>query len=58
MRKDKKMNNKLDEVLLLLLIGIYFVLDFFATGFIPDMIFGVILIYYHFKFLFIRKKQV
>lgn len=46
-----------DPVVLLLLFGLYFVLDYYATKFIPELLYGFSLIFYYFKCIIIRKKN-
>ncbi len=45
-----------DLVLLLLLFGIYFVLSYSTSKNIAELIYGIILIFYHIKLKFIMKK--
>lgn len=46
-----------DPVVLLLLFGIYFVLDYYTSKFIPELLYGFSLIFYYFKCIIIRKKN-
>jgi len=46
-----------DPVVLLLLFGIYFALDYNMTRFIPELLYGFALIFYYFKCIIIRKKN-
>ena len=52
------MNKELgfDPVVLLLLFGVYFVLDYYTSKFIPELLYGFSLIFYYFKCIIIRKK--
>ena len=47
---------KLNGVVLLLLFGIYFVISFINTGSIPELVYGIVLIFYHIKLRYIQKK--
>lgn len=46
-----------NPVVLLLLFGIYFVLDYYVTKFIPELLYGFSLIFYYFKCTIIRRRN-
>ena len=46
-----------DLVVLLLLFGVYFVIEFYSTRFIPELLYGFSLIFYFFKCTIIRKRK-
>ena len=50
------MGKKPDAVLLLLLFGIYFILSYINTKLIPELIYGVILLIYYFRFTLCKNK--
>lgn len=47
--------NGFNYVVLLLLVGIYFILNYFAQKQLTDLIYGIILVIYHIKFRFLNK---
>ena len=49
-------NSDFDFVVLLLLVGIYFIFEFFSTKQITDLLYGIILVIYYIKFRFLNKK--
>lgn len=46
----------LNFVVLLLLVGIYFILKYYTEKQLTDLIYGIILIVYYIKFKFLTKK--
>ena len=46
-----------DPVVLLLLFGVYFVLDYYTSRFIPELLYGFSLIFYYFKCIIIRRRH-
>ena len=50
-------DNGLNLVLLLLLFGMYFIMSYISTKNIPDLVYGIILIIYHVKFIVLQKKS-
>ena len=47
--------NSLNFVVLLLLVGIYFILKYFSEKQLTDLIYGIILVIYHVRLKFIYK---
>ena len=49
--------SELDLVLLLLLFGLYFIISFLTSNNVFELIYGIILVFYHVKLKFLQRKQ-
>lgn len=50
-------NNRIDPVVLLLIFGLYFILQFVNTKCVPDLIYGIFLLICYIRLVFFNKKK-
>lgn len=50
-------NNGFNPILILLLFGIYFIISYFETKNIPELVYGAVLVCYHVKFKILQKNS-